>query len=208
MAVWGTVFNTWMLSFPCFLNIQSTSPLFAACDILVSHLTTPDLGLTKSFIVVNSTLLNLGNLSFTSVSIMRPTWCTFYSIYLELWASTCFEHYLLILRRRYTNGTWYIVCVLCQLAATRVGVELAFQLHHIYKTYSVCFCMAVHSHITYGYEPPVTDASIANEQCTKNVRLHQCSSSGRLYKQLYGIFYFLNCEHVFGTHCLYRCMIK
>src|SRR5215510_4853481 len=30
-------------------------------------------------------------------------------------ASTCFEHYLLILRRRYTNGTWYIACVLCQL---------------------------------------------------------------------------------------------
>jgi hypothetical protein len=27
------------------------------------------------------------------------------------------EHYLLILRRYYINGTWYIVCVLCQLAA-------------------------------------------------------------------------------------------
>jgi hypothetical protein len=37
---------------------------------------------------------------------------------------TCFEHYLLILRRRYTSGAWYIACVLCQLAATRVGVEL------------------------------------------------------------------------------------
>jgi hypothetical protein len=32
-------------------------------------------------------------------------------------ASTCFEHYLLILRRRFTNGTWYIACVLCQMAA-------------------------------------------------------------------------------------------
>jgi hypothetical protein len=31
-----------------------------------------------------------------------------------------FEHYLLILRRCYENGTWYITCVLCQLAATRV----------------------------------------------------------------------------------------
>jgi hypothetical protein len=32
-------------------------------------------------------------------------------------APTCFELYLLILRRSYTNGTWYIACVLCQLAA-------------------------------------------------------------------------------------------
>jgi hypothetical protein len=28
-----------------------------------------------------------------------------------------FEHYLLILRRRRTNGSWYIAGVLCQLAA-------------------------------------------------------------------------------------------
>jgi hypothetical protein len=34
----------------------------------------------------------------------------------ELRASTCFEHYLLILRRCYTNDTWYIACVLCQFA--------------------------------------------------------------------------------------------
>jgi hypothetical protein len=26
-------------------------------------------------------------------------------------------NYLLILRRSYTNGTWYIACVLCQLTA-------------------------------------------------------------------------------------------
>jgi hypothetical protein len=32
-------------------------------------------------------------------------------------ASTCFERYLLILRKRYTSGTWYTACVLCQLAA-------------------------------------------------------------------------------------------
>jgi hypothetical protein len=36
---------------------------------------------------------------------------------LRIKASTCFEHYLLNLRRCYTNGTWYIACVLCQLAA-------------------------------------------------------------------------------------------
>jgi hypothetical protein len=26
-----------------------------------------------------------------------------------------------------TSGTWYIACVLCQLAATRIGVELVFE---------------------------------------------------------------------------------
>jgi hypothetical protein len=26
-------------------------------------------------------------------------------------ASTCFEHYLLIFRMRFTNGIWYIGCV-------------------------------------------------------------------------------------------------
>jgi hypothetical protein len=36
---------------------------------------------------------------------------------LRIKALTCFEHYFLILRRRYTNGTWFIACVLCQLAA-------------------------------------------------------------------------------------------
>jgi hypothetical protein len=46
-----------------------------------------------------------------------------YSVYYELTASTCSEHYLLIFRRRYTNN-WYIACVLCLLAATRIGVEL------------------------------------------------------------------------------------
>jgi hypothetical protein len=29
-------------------------------------------------------------------------------------------------RRRFTNGTWYTACVLCLLAATRVGVERSF----------------------------------------------------------------------------------
>jgi hypothetical protein len=50
-------------------------------------------------------------------SIVKPTWCTFYSVYLELRASSCFEHYLLSFRRRCTNDTWYIAWVLCQLAA-------------------------------------------------------------------------------------------
>jgi hypothetical protein len=46
-----------------------------------------------------------------------------YSVYYELTASTCFEHSLLIFRRCCTNNNWYIACVLCRLAATRVGVE-------------------------------------------------------------------------------------
>jgi hypothetical protein len=37
----------------------------------------------------------------------------------ETKASTCFEHYLLILRRRSTNSTLYIACV-CQLAVPRL----------------------------------------------------------------------------------------
>jgi hypothetical protein len=49
-----------------------------------------------------------------------------YSVYYELTASICFEHYLLIFRRRYTNNNLYVACVLlvCLLAATRIGVEL------------------------------------------------------------------------------------
>jgi hypothetical protein len=41
-----------------------------------------------------------------------------YSVYYELTASTCFEHYLLIFRTCCINNYWYIVCVLCWLAAT------------------------------------------------------------------------------------------
>jgi hypothetical protein len=38
-------------------------------------------------------------------------------------ASSYIEHYLLVLRRLCTNGTWYIACVLCLLAAP--GLEFA-----------------------------------------------------------------------------------
>jgi hypothetical protein len=34
-----------------------------------------------------------------NICIMKPTWCTFHSVYWESKTSTCFEHYLLILRR-------------------------------------------------------------------------------------------------------------
>jgi hypothetical protein len=35
-----------------------------------------------------------------------------YSVYYELTAPTCFEHYLLIFRRCCINNTWYIACVM------------------------------------------------------------------------------------------------
>jgi hypothetical protein len=44
-----------------------------------------------------------------------------YSVYYELTASTCSEHYLLIFRSRRTNNNWYFACVLCMLAA--LGLE-------------------------------------------------------------------------------------
>jgi hypothetical protein len=47
-----------------------------------------------------------------------------YSVYFELAADACFEDYLLIFRRRCINNSLYIACVLCRLAATRVGVEI------------------------------------------------------------------------------------
>jgi hypothetical protein len=52
------------------------------------------------------------------ISIIKPKWWTFHSIYWESRVSTCFEHYLLILRWR-SNGIWYIACV-CQLAVVRL----------------------------------------------------------------------------------------
>jgi hypothetical protein len=60
---------------------------------------------------------------FQKISVVKQMKCTFYSIYYELTTSTCCEHCLLIFRRCCTNNTGYIVCVLCLLAATRVGVE-------------------------------------------------------------------------------------
>jgi hypothetical protein len=53
--------------------------------------------------------------------------CFLYSVYNELTAFTCFEHYLLIFRRRYLNSNWYIACVLCRVAAT--GAEVEHTLH-------------------------------------------------------------------------------
>jgi hypothetical protein len=41
-----------------------------------------------------------------NISIMKPTWCTFHLIYRESKASTCFEHYLRILRRRCATANW------------------------------------------------------------------------------------------------------
>jgi hypothetical protein len=40
-----------------------------------------------------------------------------YLVYYELTACTCFEHYLLIFRRRCINNSWYTAGVLCRLVA-------------------------------------------------------------------------------------------
>jgi hypothetical protein len=42
-----------------------------------------------------------GLMFFWPCIIAKPTWCTLYSIYYELRPNTCFEHHLLILRRRF-----------------------------------------------------------------------------------------------------------
>jgi hypothetical protein len=72
-------------------------------------------------------------------------------------ASTRFEHYLLIIRRRYTNVTWYIVCVLCQLAAPGLKWNrcLRYTVHHVgfiiliyYDAWSLYWYTMMHGHYT------------------------------------------------------------
>jgi hypothetical protein len=70
------------------------------------------------------------------VSIMKPAWFTFHSVYWESRSSTCFEHYLLILRSSCTIGFWHIACVLCQLAVPRL------QFHCISLSRSSCYNVA------------------------------------------------------------------
>jgi hypothetical protein len=68
-----------------------------------------------------------------------------YSVYYELMASTCFQHHLLIFRRCCTNNSWYVACVLCLLAATRIEVELvtpilvAANIHNTHTTHQLLF---------------------------------------------------------------------
>jgi hypothetical protein len=68
------------------------------------------------------------------ISVVEPTRCTFCITFIT--ASTCFKHYLLIFRRRSINN-WYIACVLCRLAAARVGVSLQPKVHLVDPTYTV-----------------------------------------------------------------------
>jgi hypothetical protein len=60
----------------------------------------------------------------TAFIILKTTWCTFHSVYWESMASTCFEHYLLMLRRCFTNGIWYIACVVMSVGCSTVAVKL------------------------------------------------------------------------------------
>jgi hypothetical protein len=67
-----------------------------------------------------------------------------YSVYYELKAYACFEHYLLIFRRCCTNNNWYIVCVLCLLAATRFEVEAEMRATYVQP---VSQCIKFHENV-------------------------------------------------------------
>jgi hypothetical protein len=54
-----------------------------------------------------------------------------YSIYCELAACTCLEHYLLIFRRCSTNNSWYIACVFRLLTVTPQPTDIT---HAIYQS--------------------------------------------------------------------------
>jgi hypothetical protein len=56
---------------------------------------------------------------------------------LRMNASTCFEHYLLIPRRRATSNTWYVACMLCKLAAAGNFNPGAANLHNMHAIYQV-----------------------------------------------------------------------
>jgi hypothetical protein len=67
---------------------------------------------------------------------------------------TRFEHYLLILRRRYTNDSWHISCVLCHLSSTnwhntRAMYQVApiiitiISIGCMYVCMCVCVCVCV-----------------------------------------------------------------
>jgi hypothetical protein len=77
---------------------------------------------------------------YTLLSIMKPTWCTFHSIYWELRASTCFKHYLLILTRCYTNGTGILrACYVSWLRQDYSSTPILVQATDItYTRYTKC----------------------------------------------------------------------
>jgi hypothetical protein len=68
-------------------------------------------------------------------------------LYLFLSVSTCFGHYLLILGRHCINGTWYIACVLCQLAAP----GLKWKVNHVGFTIPIyCTMMSGQQNMKYN----------------------------------------------------------
>jgi hypothetical protein len=52
------------------------------------------------------------------------------------------EHYLLLLRRRYTHCTWYILCVLCQLRVAAPGMKWnQYTVMHGQQNIRVHYCL-------------------------------------------------------------------
>jgi hypothetical protein len=108
-----------------------------------------------------------------------------YSVYYELTAPACCEHYLLIFRRRCINNSWYTACVLCRLAATRVGVPFPLQPSH-YKAISVPTFIKFYHCIDYSFIWNYTQ--ICTQKC------HVVCNSSLLHK--------LQC---YNTRCCVRC---
>jgi hypothetical protein len=72
-----------------------------------------------------------------------------------LMASTCFEHFLLIIRRCCKYSSWYILWVLCRLAASRVGVHPVGPIILIYyDARSTKHCLVVKTGTNSTSHPP------------------------------------------------------
>jgi hypothetical protein len=115
-------------NFLCDLVISRNQPLKSADDWCIGSLNS-----TRQIKIVGGLdevkkrrrldcVVKLGDICTYQCSKTNETH-SLYSIYYELTATTCFEHYLLIFRRCCTNNNWYIACVLCRLTANRLGVE-------------------------------------------------------------------------------------
>jgi hypothetical protein len=64
------------------------------------------------------------------------------SVYYELTASTCFEHYLLTFRRRCINNNWCIACLLlagCYQGWSSTSTLVAASIHNMHAIYQLLF---------------------------------------------------------------------
>jgi hypothetical protein len=122
--LWIRWLNDLMFCWPCNIAYQYSETnvmhfLFNLLSIkglymfraLLAH---PQEALHKPHLVYCMRVMSVGCTSSTSI-LVQPTDIT--RTQYTKYRSNYFEHYLLILRRCYTNDTLCIACVLCQLAA-------------------------------------------------------------------------------------------